>query len=269
MRFGASKYTGYNAGMKKLILTLLLIAIAGGSAVFVYKQQAREALLGPDAPETTSLEDIETSTPSVKTEDDTDPLVQTGEYPETLNIEMPFYTQAPHSNWDYPWQEACEEASVLLVANLYNEMNLDLEAYNTELLRLVDWEIEVFGAYEHTTVAQTVEMIETNYGLETQIHEYPSFEDIQAILNKGHLIIAPFAGKYLYNPNFKNGGPIYHMAVIKGYDAMQRHIVTHDVGTRNGANYVYSWEVIENALHDWHDDDILLGTPSIIEVIAP
>jgi len=118
-----------------------------------------------------------------------------------------------------------------------------------------------------TTIAQTAEMMKTNYGLETVIHDNPTFEDFQEILAAGHLIIAPFAGQHLGNPNYKNGGPVYHMMVVKGYDADKMQIVTDDVGTRNGADYVYSWETINFALHDWNDNDILLGEPRIIEVL--
>lgn len=227
-----------------------------------------QELQGPAAPDSVSLEDLlEDNTPQSEAYEEEDSPKVPEKLPTSINIELPFYTQAPYSNWDYPWQEACEEASVLLVANLYKGMNLDREAYNTELLRLVDWEMEYFGAYEHTTVAQTVEMIETQYGLETIVHENPTFEDFQKILAGGHLILAPFAGKYLYNPNFLNGGPIYHMVVVKGYDAEKMQIVTHDVGTRNGADYVYSWETVEYALHDWNSTDILQGAARIIEVL--
>lgn len=221
-----------------------------------------QELQGPAAPDSIRLEDLLEDKQSIE-----DLPKVPEELPTSINIELPFYTQAPYSNWDYPWQEACEEASVLLVANVYKEMNLDLAAYNTELLRLVDWEVEYFGAYEHTTVAQTVEMIEIQYGLETVVHENPTFEDFQKTLASGHLIIAPFAGKYLYNPNFLNGGPVYHMLVVKGYDAEKMQIVTHDVGTRNGADYVYDWSVVEYALHDWHDTDMLQGAGRIIEVL--
>lgn len=251
--------------MKKFITAGLAILLLGASLVFARQQYLENKYQGPSAPQTESWEEIINK----DNENKSDPKVQPKE-PElasTLNIEMPFFTQAPHGNWDYPWQEACEEASVLLVANLYNEMNLDVDSFNQELLMLVDWEMETFGAYEHTTVAQTQQMIEENYGLETRAHQDPSFEDIQNILNKGNLIVAPFAGKLLNNPNFQNGGPVYHMIVIKGYDAAKQQIVTHDVGTRNGANYVYSWDTIQNALHDWHDDDILLGESLIIEVL--
>lgn len=221
-----------------------------GSAYFGRTYFRNQALKGEEAPESESLEEV----------------TEEVEERTALNIEMPFYSQAPFGNWDYPWQEACEEASVLLVANVYLGMNLDRENFNNELLSLVDWEISTFGAYEHTSAEQTLEMMELNYGLTGLIHENPTFEDIQSILNEGHFIIAPFAGKLLGNPNYQNGGPIYHMLVIKGYDAEKMQIVTHDVGTRNGADYVYSWEVIETALHDWHDTDILLGEKLIIEV---
>lgn len=199
---------------------------------------------------------------------ETNPLGEPIEEATAVDIEMPFYAQAPHGNWDYPWQEACEEASVLLAANVYKNFNLNVDQFNEELLHLVNWEIDYFGAYEHTTIEQTAEMMELQYGLETVIYENPTFENIQGILNKSHLIIAPFAGKYLYNPNYKNGGPVYHMMVIKGYNAEKRQIVTHDVGTRHGANYVYTWDVIDFALHDYAPN-ILEGTPRLIEIFPP
>lgn len=242
------------------MLALVSVLVAGGYKSYTYWQSKK--LQGPDAPNAVLLKDILED----KTTIDDLPKVQDPP-PSALNIEMPFFTQAPYSNWDYPWQEACEEASALLVANLYKQMNLDKAGFNSWLLKLVDWEMETFGAYEHTTVAQTVEMLETNFGLKTVIHEDPSFEDFQEILAEGHLIIAPFAGQYLGNPNYKNGGPVYHMMVVKGYDREKSQVVTHDVGTRNGADYVYDWQTVEFALHDWHDGDILLGEPRIIEVL--
>lgn len=246
--------------MIKLLKKLIWLGLLGVLMVVLMKNYQAGLLEGPEAPAPTSWVEWEDAVPNEETPTET---------ANSLNIDMPFFTQAPHSNWDYPWQEACEEASVLLVANLYQDLQFDTETYNRALLDLVDWEMATFGAYEHTTVAQTLQMMEENYGLEGVVHEDPSFEDIQAILNRGNLIIAPFAGKLLGNPNYKNGGPLYHMMVIKGYDIEKNQIVTHDVGTRNGADYVYDWAIIELALHDWHDTDMLQGVPRIIEVIRP
>lgn len=219
-----------------------------------------------EAPETINfLELQETTIKGVKEEPSVKPR-PAREVRDSLNIEVPFFSQAPHANWDYPWQEACEEASVLNVANLYKAMNLNVDTFNTELLRLVEWEKSYFGGYEHTSIAQTAEMIKLQYNLRTEIHENPSFDDIKKIISNGHIIVAPFAGKLLYNPNFKNGGPNYHMLVIKGYDTEKMQIITNDVGTRKGSNYTYDWTVIENALHDWNEPDITLGAKKIIEV---
>lgn len=247
---------------KRVLLFLATLALLGSGAYLARSYWKEQALQGPDAPIPMELEDILEDKKSLNDLPEVMP-----DLPETINIDMPFYTQAPLSNWDYPWQEACEEASVLLIANFYKGMNLDVNGFNDELLRLVDWEMEYFGAYEHTTIAQTAEMMETQYGLETVIHENPTFEDFQEILAQGHLIIAPFAGQHLGNPNYKNGGPVYHMMVVKGYDSVKMQIVTHDVGTRNGADYVYAWETVNFALHDWDDNTILQGDARILEVL--
>ncbi len=129
----------------------------------------------------------------------------------------------------------------------------------------MEWEKDYFGDYKHTTVAQTAEFFDKYLGLKTIIHENPTFEDVQKILAKGHLIAMPFAGKMLGNPNYKNGGPIYHMMVVKGYKKGQK-IITNDVGTRNGENYVYTWKVAQNALHDY-DEPIQNGVKRMIEVL--
>jgi len=246
---------------KSIIIALILIAIATPLAWILYTKWQEIRTHGGTAPEAVSMESVET--PAIAE----DVTAVTPEIPVALNLEMTFYSQAPFGNWDYPWQEACEEASVLLVANEYNKMNLTRESFNDELLRLVDWEKVYFGSYEHTTVAQTAEMLKLQYGLNSIIHEDPSFEDVQKIVANGHLIVAPFAGKLLGNPNFRNGGPNYHMLVIKGYNSEKMQIITSDVGTRNGENYVYAWETIALALHDWHDTDITLGKKLLIEVL--
>jgi hypothetical protein len=109
-------------------------------------------------------------------------------------------------------------------------------------------------------------MIHEVYGLQTVVHENPTFEDLQKILSEGHFIVAPFAGKLLENPYFSNGGPTYHMMVLHGYKAKTKTVITHDVGTRRGKDFEYSWENLKTALHDWNDTDILQGQPRFIEV---
>ncbi len=187
--------------------------------------------------------------------------------PANLNLKAAFFSQAPYANWDYPWQEACEEASILLVANAYLHKNWSTAQFNQEILKLVDWQNKTFGDYQHTTMAQTAEMLEVNYGLKSIIHDNPTLEDIKGILAQGHFIILPLAGRELGNPFFSNGGPPYHAVTLKGYTESAKLIV-HDVGTKRGEDYVYTWPVIEYALHDYADP-IYKGTPRILEVLPP
>lgn len=185
--------------------------------------------------------------------------------PESLNLESTFYPQAPFGNWNMPWQEACEEASVLLIANTYLDKNWSKAEFNQQILKIVDWEIERFGQYEHTDAAQTAIMLEENFGLESIIHTNPSEEDIKDILNDGHLIIGLFSGQTLGNPYYSDDGPVYHAMVIKGYEEGGKIIVS-DVGTKRGENYVYSWNTINNSLHEYAEP-ISKGDKKIIEVL--
>lgn len=225
------------------------------------------------APPTVSIDQIIAQNPETSPSSDT-PIQDVPATPEikplplALNLEVPFYSQAPFSNWDYPWQEACEEASALLVANTYFNHKWTREQFNEQILSLVDWEKKTFGDYKHTDVDQTAKLLKDYLGLETVIHENPTFEDVKEILSHGHLIVMTFAGKDLHNPNYKNGGPNYHAMVIKGYKDEGQKIITNDVGTRNGENYVYSWTTINNSLHDYAEP-INKGAKRIIEVIPP
>ena len=53
------------------------------------------------------------------------------------------------------------------------------------------------------------------------------------------------------NKNFKNGGPWYHSLVILGYDDDQQQFIVHDVGTRLGAYFRYSYQILLESIHDF------------------
>jgi hypothetical protein len=73
-------------------------------------------------------------------------------------------------------------------------------------------------------------------------------------LTNENLIIAPFAGRMLGNPFYSGEGPYYHMLVIKGYD--EENFITNDVGTRRGENFIYSYETVMQAIHDYRETGI-------------
>ena len=170
--------------------------------------------------------------------------------PDSINLDVPFYPQAPEADWDLPWQEACEEASITLAYHYFSEEPLTKEQFKKDVLGLVDWQKEKFGDYLHSTVEQTAQMLEGYFGFtDYRILENPSAEALEKELAAGHIIVAPFAGRMLGNPFYSDEGPYYHMMVIRGYD--KEHFITNDVGTKRGLNFIYSRKTIMEALHDY------------------
>ncbi|MFA5935850.1 MAG: C39 family peptidase [Patescibacteria group bacterium] len=199
-----------------------------------------------------------------------DPLAWNGVLPAEVNLDVPFMTQAPHANWDMPYQEACEEASAIMVDAFYRGKTgrIPVAQADEAILKLVAYEKSTLGFYEDTTAAQTAEVIKGYFGYENVVVKpLTSAEDIKQSLALGYPVIIPFAGKLLGNPNFTNGGPPYHMLVVRGYTP--EHFITNDPGTRNGLQYTYSYEAILNAAHDWmgNPSNITTGKKMMIVVI--
>jgi hypothetical protein len=183
--------------------------------------------------------------------------------PTQINLDVPFFPQAPDADWGMPWQEACEEASIILAADFMQGKELTKDSFRAEILSLVDWENENFGDYRHITIEQTATMLEKYFGFtDYSILHDPSAEDFKRALADGAIIVAPFAGKLLGNPFYSGDGPNYHMMVIKGYDG--KNFITNDVGTRRGHNFIFKYDRLMSSLHDWNSGDIKKGAKNAI-----
>ena len=188
---------------------------------------------------------------------------QQQDLPSEINLNVPFFSQAPDADWGMPWQEACEEAAVLLAYYYATNQSPTKEEFKTDVRQLVDWQIENYGDYEHTNVEQTAEMLKEVFKFSNfQVFSTSSVEDLKKELAQGHSIVAPFAGRQLGNPFYSAEGPYYHMMVIKGYD--EEHFITNDVGTKRGENFIYPYETIMSAMHEWHNTDIYRGDKKVI-----
>lgn len=172
--------------------------------------------------------------------------------PATLLHPVPFTPQAPTANWDALHNEACEEASVIMAAEYFSgnhSARLEPELVEEQITKLTDWEEENFGYHLDINTRETVQMIETVYGLQTKILENYTEEDLKQELSQGRLILLPANGVNLGNPNFRSPGPPYHMIVIKGYN--ETNFITNDPGTRKGLNYPYTFNTLYNANGDF------------------
>jgi hypothetical protein len=230
----------------------------------------------PDAPSpfepgySTSEHFVLETSPTVKgtPQEQKDPLAFEGTLPAEANLDVPFTTQAPFSNWDMPYQEACEEASTIMVDSFYKGQSgkIDQTSADTAILKFVNYEKATLGFYADTTAEELAKVIRDYMGYKTVIVKpLESIDDIKQAVALGYPVIVPMAGKLLGNPNFKNGGPLYHMLVIRGYTPDL--IITNDPGTRKGFGYTYSYDTIMKAAHDWNGGKVTEGKRVIIVVI--
>jgi len=167
-----------------------------------------------------------------------------------VNLGVQFFSQAPRGDWSMPWQEACEEASLILVGAYWTGEQLTTDTMEQHILAAVEWEKSHYGYYEHTTARQTADMIKALYGFKEVRVEYNiGIARIVEHLRAGRPVIVPLAGRLLGNPYYTQPGPAYHMLVVKGVTA-DGAIITNDVGTRHGRNLTYAPAVFLNAMHD-------------------
>jgi hypothetical protein len=192
--------------------------------------------------------------------------------PVEINLAVPFTSQAPHANWDLPYKETCEEASLYMVDVYYKGVKAGKIAADTadeEIKKIIEFEKEIFGYYEDTTAEQVGILAEMMYGHEKiELIENPTVEQIKKHVAEGHPVIVPAAGRELGNPNFTAPGPIYHMLVIRGY-TKDGKFITNDPGTKNGEAYVYDFDTVMNAMHDWNNGDEITEGKKVVLIVYP
>jgi hypothetical protein len=172
--------------------------------------------------------------------------------PDKHQISTFFVPQAPEKNWDQPWQDACEEASLLTVNYYYQNLSPDLNTILTDYQRIFDFEATQ-GWTHDINLTQMASVSADLFDLSPQILDNPTIDQIKEYLLKDIPVIITANGKTLYSENkhFKNGGPWYHSLVILGFDDNKKQFIVHDVGTQFGAYFHYSYATLLESIHDF------------------
>lgn len=194
-------------------------------------------------------------------------IVETDELPISFNLEIPFTSQAPHGNWNLPYQEACEEASMIMAAHYLLDLGeFTAESSNREILDLIEFETQN-GYKIDLTASETVEVVNAYYegDLTAKTMHDPAVDDIKKEIVAGNVVIMPFAGRELDSPFYTPPGPPYHMMVIRGFN--EDGFITNDPGTRTkGENFLFSYDNIMSAFHDWNGGDVANGKKELVVV---
>ncbi len=261
---------------QKIIFSLILLALLGG--FFVWQNNNTKPIT-VDLPTAQDYQDFATST-TTDTEDEVEivelipdeqiesEVVEPESINKNINLNVPFTSQAPLADWSQPWQDACEEASVMMVDYYYQNKNLPSKEQVSDILKeMVDWQEENWSAHYNLSTAKLAEYVKITLNYQTEIVEDLNAEKLKFYLDKGQPIIIPADGKKLANPNFQNGGPDYHMLVVKGY--VGNNFITNDPGTRLGADFIYSAENLLESIADWNQKESQTTGPKNGLIIFP
>ncbi len=163
-------------------------------------------------------------------------------------IPVPFLCQAPYGDWREPWQDACEEASVIMAVSYLRREHLNKRIGEEKILAMISFE----GANHDLSAAECVALIDRYYGKGLAQARYDvTIKDIKRFISEGRVVICPVSGRLLGNPYYTQPGPRYHYIVFKGYDDRKGEFVVNDCGTWRGRNYRYRYETAMRAIHDW------------------
>lgn len=174
--------------------------------------------------------------------------------PEAIFIsDVPFTVQAPFALWANPlFQDACEEASIIMAQAWVGKTTLTPEWVKTEIQALAKFQKKQFGQAVDTSIKDTEWLLNQYYGVTTtKVETGISIGDIRQALAEGKIVIVPTDGRKLKNPNFKQPGPTHHMVVIIGYDTKTAEFIVNDPGTRKGKDYRYPEAVLLEAITDY------------------
>lgn len=221
-----------------------------------------------DVADVPAQEETEAPTQEETTNDDVAPS-EDDALPSSFNLALPFTSQAPTGNWDAVHEETCEEASFLMVTEYLQGTQpgkLDAAFADSAMLALVAYE-EARGYGVSITAAEAAAIVNDYYdGVTAEVLENPTVDELRQLIADGYPVIVPAAGRELGNPFFTGEGPLYHMLVIRGYDA--DHFITNDPGTRHGENYTYDIDVLMSAMGDWNNGNPPAGDNRVV-VIRP
>lgn len=254
-----------STGMNKTIWKIIIVCIvlfAGASIAFGVMIVSQDNQIGEPGMTTITLED-ETAESKPYGDDAIDadnqpeaeesqPETEHTALPAHVEHAVPFTSQAPFGNWDQPYQDACEEASLLMAHAGIVGMDLPSATADTELLKMIDFETDEKGWDHDITIDQLLVVAQEYYDYSTvRVDHAPTIQSIKQALADGNVVIAPMAGQLLGNPYYTPPGPEYHMLIIIGYDDAENQFITNDPGTKRGEGYRYSYTTAFNAIHDW------------------
>lgn len=168
---------------------------------------------------------------------------------EAVLLTVPFVAQAPLGDWSQPYQDACEEAAVIMVDRFLGGKKLTAAEMDKEILQMADWQVRKYGSYQDTNSAETSMLAQEYSSRPSRVFYDISAEDIKNNLRQGQPVIVLVDGRKLGNQFYTPPGPDKHALVITGFN--KDEFITNDPGTRRGEGYRYATTKLMGAIADY------------------
>lgn len=244
--------------MTKILFSCAVLVVIG----YVVLRQEEVADIQTPTPALQPVVSMLPSEESIVVEAESEPVIPLPAPKEYRIKEVPFTVQAPYAEWSNPiFQDACEEASLIMAAAWIEEKSLTKEGSKQTIAALAAYQTELRGHAIDTSIEDTRDLLKNFFEIETAIVQRDvTIDDIKEVLRTDSLVIVPTDGRKLKNPNFTAPGPPRHMLVIVGYDDVTNEFIVNDPGTRKGEGYRYQQSVLFDAILDYPTGDHVAAT---------
>lgn len=169
-----------------------------------------------------------------------------------INLPVPFTSQAPTGSWAEPWQNACEETSIIMIDNFYKGDQLTKTEAKKEILNIFRIKNKDLGVSKDESMEKVADLINlAQLKWQARVVINPSLEQMKQELANHRPIIAPVYAPDLDNTPYPGEGPMYHVMVISGYDDDKGEFIVQDPGSSHGKDNHYTYEDFYDAIHDY------------------
>lgn len=192
-----------------------------------------------------------------------------------VNLAVPFTSEVPSGVWTAPWNNACEEAAIVMINEFYAGNQRALMNKNTakaQMNLLFAKENEWFGDNKDTSATSTAKIVNDYSSFTAKIVDNPTLDDIKAELAAGRPVITLHYGFGLNNPliPFRRGGSSYHTMTLVGYDDAKKSFIVNDPGNhKSGLDFYYKYATIMDTLHDFNYQTGKADGPARVLFTAP
>lgn len=244
--------------LKIVIIILILVILLALDLLLAKVFRTRESIVTNEYQEALNIASDNVNTKIVQNINAEEKKVEKPKFvmPASCDLEVPFTCQSPYQNWNMPWQEACEEASLIMIDHYlkgeYLNQELSKDLANQEILDMVDWQMQNWGGHYDLKAEGIAKLAKEYYNYRNVEVKYDiTIDDIKKEVAQGNPVLVPTAGQLLDNPHFTAAGPAYHNLVVVGFD--ESGFIVNDPGVWQGFKFRYSFDNLYDSIHDFVD----------------